>query len=1510
MLLCSNNAVPFTNVTSDDLMFYTDCNTQSIHIGVNQCNVTGLQVGYANGSNLTTVGGNINISGRATVGATLVASNATLSNTTLYGTTTACNNVNVFGAATISNVVNVSSNLNVSGVATFSNTLNVTSNVTAMCNLTVGSTLIASNATLSNAVMYGTVTSCNAMNVYGIATHSNNVIVAGNASLTVASNLIGSNISACNVTTSNLVACNITVSNITACNITYINETVTNTTESGVLTIAGTGSLMSVGPATFSNTVTILSNVSASCNLSVGSNITVPYAIMSNLAASNASFCNLVSTAGLIVNGNLLAHGMLSVDGTINTYSDLNVISSNIYAYCNVTVGKNLIASNAILSNAVHYGTTTACNALNVYGVMSVSNNLNASSNIIALCNITAGSTLIASNATLSNTSLYNTTLVYGATTFSNNVGISSNYTLTVGCNMISSNILASNVTICNQLTVNNLNFTGTLQQNGATYIASQWTTSGDKASIAITSNVNIVGNFAVSNVSTLSNVVASNVSVAGQFGASNATLSNVTTYGTVTSCNAMTVFGAATFSNNVGVSSNYTLTVGSNLVSSNINASNVTVANTLTVNNLNFTGTLQQNGATYVGSQWVTASGGASVSITSNVNINGNFAVSNVSTLSNVVASNVSVAGQFGASNAILSNVSMYGPANVYGVTTHSNNVLVSSNYTLTVGSNLVASNIVACNITVSNITACNITYINETVTNTTESGTLTITGTGALMVVGPSTFSNNVTMLSNATAACNLSVGGTLAASNVLLSNVLLNGVTSVNNFATGTISFGSMGPTQFTVSTYSNVSTTLPATFGNTVTISSNVTASCNLTVGSNLGIGTSNPLYTLDVASCNQNTSTIVAIHNMTNPLSNIYNCGELRYVITDNSSIPFNTFSVIACRENWQGDYNTSLAFCSAGGSNNERMRITSSGNVGIGTTSPAFPLQIEKTATLFTGATGATIGTTKDRLVLGANTNAATGGAYSVSLTCGNTANQTINFNGAALQPWNNGANDLGSSANQWGNIYATNCLTFPNADGGKRVAIWTSASNAYSGIGKMGNCMELNMVNNTDFIKFGSFSNANSTGSDELMRLTGTGNLGIGTTNPGYKLDVNGTINCLSNICSNVSANNSIVMSGIGGELTFKGWSGANALQCAVVYGNGNYSTSATSNDVVMRTAYRLHLQSGTGAAAITIGSNNNVGIGQSSPAYPLDVVGTSRLNGDVYMNGFANCYGFRLSYSNQNSNDQYGLGQPVRIDHYYGHNSSPTFASNASITLAYNNSIGGWTALNCVAGSNTTFAVQQNGDMIIGTACNETYIECPGQVHFRGNSKGSSQYYNMNFSIGSNGTPSSLGTFQWWTGGDGGSGGTQRMTLTAGGALGIATNNPQYTLDVNGTTRCTNGAWVSSDQRVKLNIADADLAICYSNIKNIPLRRFEWDSNVFPEMIDKNTIGWIAQEVQSVYPKGVNATDSYGFSNFLDVNPDLMYKTMYGALQLTMAKLENIQNFLQSKYTDFVAM
>jgi hypothetical protein len=50
--------------------------------------------------------------------------------------------------------------------------------------------------------------------------------------------------------------------------------------------------------------------------------------------------------------------------------------------------------------------------------------------------------------------------------------------------------------------------------------------------------------------------------------------------------------------------------------------------------------------------------------------------------------------------------------------------------------------------------------------------------------------------------------------------------------------------------------------------------------------------------------------------------------------------------------------------------------------------------------------------------------------------------------------------------------------------------------------------------------------------------------------------------------------------------------------------------------------------------------------------------------------------------------------------------------------------------------------------------------------------------------------------------------------------------------------------------------------------------------------------------QHTQQVFPKAVTASDSWGYSDFLDVNADQITKTMYGALQLTMRRLEQLSD------------
>jgi len=127
---------------------------------------------------------------------------------------------------------------------------------------------------------------------------------------------------------------------------------------------------------------------------------------------------------------------------------------------------------------------------------------------------------------------------------------------------------------------------------------------------------------------------------------------------------------------------------------------------------------------------------------------------------------------------------------------------------------------------------------------------------------------------------------------------------------------------------------------------------------------------------------------------------------------------------------------------------------------------------------------------------------------------------------------------------------------------------------------------------------------------------------------------------------------------------------------------------------------------------------------------------------------------------------------------------------------------------------------------------------------------------------------------------------------------------NDPQYTLDVNGSTHQSNNltTWgVTSDRRIKTNIEFANLDICYSSIQALTLRRYEYDSNVFPNREDKHVIGLIAQEVQPIFPKAVTQTSSFGFSDLLGIDYDQLYMANLGATKKLIDVIEQQGSTIQ---------
>ncbi len=127
----------------------------------------------------------------------------------------------------------------------------------------------------------------------------------------------------------------------------------------------------------------------------------------------------------------------------------------------------------------------------------------------------------------------------------------------------------------------------------------------------------------------------------------------------------------------------------------------------------------------------------------------------------------------------------------------------------------------------------------------------------------------------------------------------------------------------------------------------------------------------------------------------------------------------------------------------------------------------------------------------------------------------------------------------------------------------------------------------------------------------------------------------------------------------------------------------------------------------------------------------------------------------------------------------------------------------------------------------------------------------------------------------------------------------IGLSNTNYQLQLSTDSAAKPSTNTWtISSDERIKYGIILADLDTCVEIIKTIPLKKYTLRTDLFMNITkDLNKLGWIAQDVESVFPKAVEKINQYGIEDCRTLDTDQLYATMYGCLQKQQIIIENLE-------------
>lgn len=509
-----------------------------------------------------------------------------------------------------------------------------------------------------------------------------------------------------------------------------------------------------------------------------------------------------------------------------------------------------------------------------------------------------------------------------------------------------------------------------------------------------------------------------------------------------------------------------------------------------------------------------------------------------------------------------------------------------------------------------------------------------------------------------------------------------------------------------------------------------------------VNNSVGIGTTSPTDSLQVEKSTSGVATI----------GTIFSGGQFTEIRAGNTGSSFGFSNT--------GNFNIgTITSLNQNSLTNSIMTFTPSGNVGIGSASPSYKLDVNGNINVANTSAYLYDGQQALKLAKGTDSNYADTfvGANSGQSTA--TRQTAVGYNAGNLNTgdrqvaigYNTGYSNTGGHQTAVGyqagfNNIGIDQSVFGYAAGYDNTGNYTTGVGQYAIRGNTGNDVVAlgyeagynNNVSNQFIVKQADVNSVPLIQGDFA-----TGNVGVGTTTPGYKLDVNGAINA-----QNILVNGSAIAAG------------------------ANLSGSGTTNYLAKFTGSSVLGNSGI------YENGSNIGIGTTNPSYPLDVNGNLGIQDTIYdsNNGYTSLALKNGIYLNAKT------GNPIAFE--IGGNEYMRVASNGNVGIGTTspdkllsvNGSGGNAAIKIESSTNA------GGQVIFKNTLSQYDVGISGATTgdfliYDGNASQYIQRY-----TGSNGYQA------FYTAGQ------DRLHISNSGNVGVGTTSPNAKLDVNGTVHSNN--------------------------------------------------------------------------------------------------------------------